>query len=126
MLNMQLLIKFIGVLLIVQACILILRIDLLRGLLRFFSSGNRIYLIAAARIVVAVLLIFGAGAHQGSRMWIILAIGIIFLLSGIAIFTLNAATFKKILTWYQQRTDLFLRLLAVIGIVIGSLIVYAA
>jgi len=122
--DMQLLIKFIGVLIIVQACIFILRIDLLRELLKFVARGNRIYLIAAIRIVVAVLLF--VGATQCHRQWIIIAIGIILLLSGIAIFTLNAATFKKILTWYQQRTDLFLRLLAAIGIAVGSLIVYAA
>ena len=124
MLNMLLLIKIIGVLIIVQACIFILRADLLRELLKFVSRGNRIYLIAAVRIVVAVLLF--VGATQCRRMWIIFALGIIFLLSGIAIFTLNAATFKKIITWYQQRTDLFLRLLAAIGVVVGSLIVYAA
>jgi uncharacterized protein YjeT (DUF2065 family) len=124
MLNMLLLIKFIGVLIIVQAFIFILRADLLRGLIRFFSRGNRIYLAATLRIVLAVL--FFIGATQCRRMWIIVALGIILLLSGIAIFTLNAATSKKILTWFQQRTDLFLRLLAAIGIVFGSLIVYAA
>jgi uncharacterized protein YjeT (DUF2065 family) len=124
MLNMLLLIKFIGVLIIVQAFIFILRADLLRGLIRFFSRGNRIYLAATLRIVLAVLLFIGA--TQCRRMWIIVALGIILLLSGIAIFTLNAATSKKILTWFQQRTDLFLRLLAAIGIVFGSLIVYAA
>jgi uncharacterized protein YjeT (DUF2065 family) len=124
MLNMQLAIKFIGVLIIVQACIFILRIDLLRELLKFFARGNRIYLVAAIRIVLAVLLFIGA--TQCRRMWIIVALGIILLLSGIAIFTLNAATFKKIFSWYQRRTDLFLRLLVTIGIVIGSLIVYAA
>jgi hypothetical protein len=124
MVNMQLLIKFIGILIIVQACIFILRIDLLRALLRFFSHGNRIYLIAAVRIILAVLLFISA--TQCSRLWIIVALGIILLLSGIAIFTLNAATFKKILAWYQRRTDLFLRLIVAIGIVIGSLIIYAA
>ncbi|MDO8303454.1 MAG: hypothetical protein Q7T18_09450 [Sedimentisphaerales bacterium] len=121
---MQLIIKFIGVAIIVQTCVFLLRIDLLRELLKFFARGNRIYFIAAIRIAVAVLLLIGA--TQCRRMWIIVAIGIVLLLSGIAIFTLNSATFKKILTWYQQRADLFLRLLAVIGIVFGSLIVYAA
>jgi hypothetical protein len=122
--SMLLLIKLIGVLIIVQACIFVLRIDLLRDLLKFFARGNRIYLIAAIRIATAVLLF--VGATQCRRMWIIVAIGIILLLSGIAIFTLNAATFKKIIAWYQRRTDLFLRLLVTIGIVVGSLIVYAA
>jgi uncharacterized protein YjeT (DUF2065 family) len=121
---MLLLIKFIGVLIIVQACIFILRIDLLRQLLKFVTRGNRIYLIAALRIIVAVLLF--VGATQCRRQWIIISIGIILLLSGIAIFSIKPATFNKLLAWYHRQTDLFLRLLAVIGIVFGGLIVYAA
>lgn len=124
MLNMLLLIKLIGVLIIVQACIFILRIDLLRQLLKFVTRGNRIYLIAALRIIVAVLLF--VGATQCRRQWIIISIGIILLLSGIAIFSIKPAAFNKLVAWYQRRTDLFLRLLAVIGIVFGGLIVYAA
>lgn len=122
--DMQLLIKFIAILIIIQTCIFLLRADLMREVIRFFSRGNRIYLAAAIRIVVAVLLFLGA--TQCHRMWVIIAIGSILLISGIAIFTLNAATSKKILTWFQHRTDLFLRLLAAIGLVVGGLLLYAA
>ena len=90
--NMLLTIKLIGVLIIVQACIFILRIDLLRELLKFVTRGNRIYLIAALRIIVAVLLF--VGATQCRRQWIIVAIGIILLLSGIAIFSIKPAAFN--------------------------------
>jgi uncharacterized protein YjeT (DUF2065 family) len=121
---MQLAIKFIGVIIIVLAFAFMLRADLLRELIRFISRGSRVYIIGAVRIAFAVILFIGA--TQCRRQWIIITIGIVFLLSGITIVTLKPTTLRKLFTWYQQRSDLFLRLLAVVGIVIGGLIVYAA
>jgi uncharacterized protein YjeT (DUF2065 family) len=121
---MQFLIKIIGIIIIVQVCVFLLRIDLLRGLMRFLSRGSRLYIIAVIRIALAVLLFIGA--TQCRRLWIIIAIGVILLLSGLSIFTIKPATLKKLLTWYQQRSDLFLRLLVAIGLIFGIAIIYAA
>ena len=121
---MQFIIKLIGIIIVVQICVFLLRIDLLRALLKFFSRGNRLYIIAAVRIAVAIILLIGA--TQCHHKWIIIAVAVILLLSGITIFTLKPATFNKLLSWYQRRTDLFLRLLVAIGLVFGIAIIYAA
>ena len=121
---MRIVIQFIGVALIVQACIVLFRIDFLRGLIRFLSWGSRLYIIAAIRTALAV--VFFIGATQCVHKWIIIAIAIILLLSGITLFTFKPATFKRLLDWYQRRSDLSLRLMAAAGIVLGGLIIYAA
>jgi len=121
---MRIVIQFIGVAIIVQVCVFLLRIDLLRELVRFLSRGSRLYIVGVLRIALAIILF--VGATQCIHKWIIIAIAIILLLSGIVIFTFNPATFKKLLAWYQRRSDLSLRLMAAAGIVLGGLIIYAA
>jgi uncharacterized protein YjeT (DUF2065 family) len=121
---MRFAIQLIGIVIIVQVCIFLFRIDLLRGLIRFISRGSRLYIIAAVRLALAV--VFFIGATQCVHKWMIIAIAVILLLSGLIIFTLKPAAFKKLLAWYQNRSDLSLRLMAAIGIIFGALIIYAA
>jgi uncharacterized protein YjeT (DUF2065 family) len=121
---MRFAIQLIGIVIIVQICVFLLRIDLLREMLKFFSRGSRLYITAVVRIAIAIILFIGA--TQCRRFWIIIALAAILLLSGITIFTLKPATFKKLLTWYLARSDLFLRLTAAIGLIFGIVIIYAA
>ena len=121
---MQTLIKFIGLVVVTQGFLYVLRPQLLKSVLNFFAQGNRIYLAAAIRIALAVL--FFIGATHCRIGWLIIAIGVATLISGIMMLTLTTNQFKKILNWFQRQSFLFIRLLAVLAIVFGAIIVYAA
>jgi uncharacterized protein YjeT (DUF2065 family) len=97
---------------------------MLRALIRFISRGSRLYIIAVLRLALAV--VFFIGATQCLHKWIIIAIAIVLLLSGLSVFTLKPAAFKKLLAWYQRCSDLSLRLLVAVGLIFGALIIYAA
>jgi hypothetical protein len=56
----------------------------------------------------------------------VLAVGILSLAKGIMLFTLGREKIESILKWYQARSLLVLRLIALIAIAFGALLIYSA
>jgi len=120
----DILIKSLGILIVLIGIIYLLKPDIMRPLIDFFNKGKRIYIVALVRLALAVL--FLIGARQCRRFWVISAFGIIFLFSAILIFVLRPKKLQPILQWYQRQSVVLYRFLAVIVIIIGAIIIFAA
>ena len=73
---MDMVIKIIGIVLALLALGCLIKPDLLRGSMRFFGRGSRVYAIAMMRFALAV--VFLVAARECRNEWVILAFGILF------------------------------------------------
>ena len=121
---MDLVIKIIGIVIVFFAIIYLLKPDILKRLLEFFKKGKRIYLAALIRLTFAVL--FLLDANECKMPWVIIAFGILFLLSGLLIFILGVEKTRTMIEWWQKQSTLLVRIIGLIALAIGALIIYAA
>ncbi len=121
---MQILIKVIGLLIVLEGILFLLKPEFLRKLAGFFSRGKRAYIGADLRIVLGI--VFLLAASQCRIVWVIIAFGLLFLLSGIAMLTIKLEKLKAMINWWQQKSGVFLRIVAVVAAVIGLVILYSA
>ena len=121
---MEIVIKVIGVVFVALGILYLYRPAIIKTLLGFFGKGKRLYIAGLIRLVLAVVFLLGARECHISRL--IFALGILFLLSGILIFAMGPGKLKPIIEWYQKRSINVLRLIAMVPIVLGGLIIYAA
>jgi uncharacterized protein YjeT (DUF2065 family) len=92
--------------------------------MEFFKQGKRLYFAGLIRFALAI--IFLLGARECDITWVIAAFGILFIISGLLIFTLGLEKLRAILDWYQKQPLLLLRVLALIALAVGAVIIYAA
>ena len=121
---MEVAIKIIGLFLILLAILYILKPSTQRPLMEFFKKGKRIYFAGLIRLVLAV--VFLLAARQCDKPKVIAAFGILFLIAGLLVFVLGPAKSRPVLEWYQKKSLLFWRIMAVIPLILGALIIYSA
>ncbi len=121
---MRLIVQIIGILIITEGILFALKPEFLCRVIEFFKRVRWIYIRGTLRIVLAV--VFLIGGSQCKIPLVIIVAGILFLISGIAIFMLRLERQKAILNWWQQKSPLVLRLAAIIVLFVGGLIVYSA
>lgn len=121
---MTLAIKIIGVVIVLVAILYVLKPGVMKWLIEFFKRGKRIYLVGLIRFALAI--VFLLGAHKCNIRWVIVTFGILFLASGLSIFMVGHKRIASILGWYQKRSELLLRLFALIVLAIGAVIIYSA
>lgn len=117
-------IKIVGIVILIAAIVYLLKPGVMKWLLEFFKKGHRIYFLGLIRLVLAV--VFLLGARECDITWVIAAFGVLFLMSGLLIFMLGLEKLKAILDWYQKKSALFLRVIALIALAIGAAIIYSA
>ena len=117
-------IKSLGILFTLMGIVYLLMPDIIKKLMGFFKKGKRIYLAGLTRFSLAV--IFLVAARECRYFWIILASGIIFLISGLLIFMLAPDKIRRILDWYQDQPNLIFRIIALVVLVFGVIIVFSA
>ena len=121
---MQIVIKIIGAAIIAIAILFELKPDLCKRLLEFFKKGKNLYIAGLIRLILAV--VFLLAARECHIKWLIAAFGVLFLISGFLIYTMPLEKLKSILQWQQRQSDVILRIMLSIPMVIGALIIYAA
>ena len=121
---MQIAIKSLGVLFILMGVAYLLRPEIVKRLAEFFKKGRRIYFPGLLRFALAV--VFLVGARECRSPWVIFACGIIFLLGGLLIFGLGPRRIKWMLDWYVRQSLLVFRVIALIVLVFGVVVVFAA
>jgi uncharacterized protein YjeT (DUF2065 family) len=122
--NIETIIKVTGTVIVCIGLVFLIRPDIMKATTRFFSKGSRLYLAGILRFALAILFIMGA--RYCGRTWIILAFGILFLLSGLLIFMLGLQRAKTIVRWFLEQPKFFSRVAASIVLAVGLIIVYAA
>jgi hypothetical protein len=121
---MEKVIKIIGIAIVCLGLVYIARPDILRATMRLFLKGSRLYLAAMLRFALAIIFIMGA-RHCGVK-WIIVFLGLIFLLSGLLIFMMGLQKAKSIIRWHLEQPVFFSRVVAAIVLAVGLIIIYAA
>jgi uncharacterized membrane protein HdeD (DUF308 family) len=121
---MQNVVLGIGAFLVLAGCTLIARPSLARRMMEFFKEGRRIYLGGLIRIAVGLVILFCAPAV--SLPWIPGVLGVIMILSGVALFAMGLERTRAIIEWWQASSDARLRLAMLIAPIIGVLLILSA
>ena len=122
--SMENVIKIVGIIIVLIGILFLLKPDVMKIIMGFMKKGRRIYLAGLLRFALAV--IFLLGARECNYKWIIAAFGIIFLISGLLIFTIGPEKIRRMLDWYQNQPALIFRVIAGIVLACGAVIVYSA
>jgi len=120
---MLILVRLVGMILVAIGIVFLLSPKRMRQWMVFCEKGVRPYMMGALRILVGIL--FLLAAPQSRVVWVIVTIGVLALLGGIAIFILGLERFKSMLRWWHGRPLPVLRLIALLAIGFGMLILYS-
>ncbi len=122
--DMTVLIKIVGIVIIVLGIAYIVRPGIMKWLMEFFKKGSNIYLAGLLRLALAVIFLLAATACK--KTWIIIVLGILFLFGGILVLILGPKRTTPILEWWQKQPEWVMRALALLTGAFGVLIIYAA
>ena len=122
--GIDIVVKIAGIFFVLIGILYLLKPGFLKGLMEFFKQGKRIYFAGLIRFVLAV--VFLLAARECDITWVIVVFGILFMLSGLLVFTLGARRLKFLLEWWQRQSFLLLRLVGLITLAIGAVIIYSA
>jgi len=117
-------VRVLGVLIVGMGVAFLLKPKLYKQYVSFWQPGKRLYLGAILAILFGV--VFLLAVTQCRLRGVILALGILCLVKGVMLFTLGREKIESILKWYQERSLLVLRLIALIAIAFGALLIYSA
>jgi len=59
------------------------------------------------------------------HVWVVITIGVLFLISGTLVFVIQLNKLKAKLTWFSQRSMTTIRLMALLPLAIGAVMVWA-
>jgi uncharacterized protein YjeT (DUF2065 family) len=120
---MKAIVWIIGALIVLEATVLLVRPDVYKKFVRLFTKGRLLYIPAVVAVVVGV--VFLVFARECNIPWVIIIIGLISAVKGIAIFAVKLETLKDTLNWLGERSDITLRLFGLLALAFGALILYA-
>ena len=99
---MKAVVWIIGALIVLEAAVLVVRPDIYKKFIKFFTRGRMLYIPAAVAIVVGIVfLIF---ARECSIPWLIIVFGLIAAIKGVSIFVVKLDTLKETLNWLSERS----------------------
>ncbi len=121
---MILLTKLIAIAFIILGCIVIMKRGVLKTMLEYVKVGNRIYGLAALRILFGIIFIMAA--IMGRSGWIVTVLGWLLIVSGVFIFVIKK---EKAIEVMDKKVELLkpktVRLLGTIPVAIGVLLISA-
>jgi uncharacterized protein YjeT (DUF2065 family) len=120
---MLILAKLVAILIIVFGIIYLVSPKVVRQVISYFEQGKRIYAGGVIRILFSVILLLVAS--QCRWVGVVIVFGILFLVGGIFVFAFNLEKSKSILRWYAEKSDIVLRLFAILTVVIGVLLLFS-
>lgn len=121
---MKTFIFIVGLIILIFGVAVLIKPLFTKKLFHFIAKGRRIYIVGILRIVLGVL--FLIGALSCDYYGIIIFFGILFCIAGLPIFIMKFEKIKAILNWFDQKPVSFMRLVAILAMLIGALIAYAA
>jgi len=121
---MRAVIFILGILIIGEGVLFLLKPGALTTVVKFFAEGRRMYIVGVLRLVLGVICL--VSAHECAIQWLIIIFGILLCTGGTLVFAIKLDKLKAILAWWQQRSAVTIRLLGVVALAIGAVITYAA
>jgi len=116
-------IGFIGIFIAAIGLGFILNPNMLKQVIAFFGKGKRLYLAGVLRLLIGIILL--TTALRCEKPAIIVVFGILFIIGGVLIFALGLEKVKSILSWWDKKGALTMRLMGLLASLIGVLLVYA-
>ncbi|MGB2807676.1 MAG: hypothetical protein WBC22_08045 [Sedimentisphaerales bacterium] len=117
-------IQVIGIVIVAIGVVYILKPSVMKRLFEFFKKGNRLYLAAPIRLALGV--VFLMGARECKQFWVIFALGILLLISGILVLVLGPKKLVPIIEWFQGQSEILQRVIALIVLAVGVVIIISA
>ena len=114
----------IGILVVLEGIMFMVRPDWLKKTMQFFLKGKMLYIGAVLRIVLGV--VFLVSATSCPQMWVVIALGILFCGAGIGMFLIKLDKLKGLVNWFLQRSLITLRLMMIAAVALGGLIIWTA
>jgi len=116
-------VSIIGLAVLLEGVLFLIKPGALKVILRFFAKGRNLYIAGAIRIVLGIVFLYYAQSCRIS--WLILVLGIVLCVSGLAFFGIKIEKLKAILNWWEQRSTITLRIIAIATVAIGAVLIYA-
>ena len=113
----------VGILIILAAIWIAVKPQVCVKMMGFFARGRMVYLVGLLRLAVGGLLL--VSARECGHVWVVIALGVLFLISGALIFIVRLDRIKTTLTWFSKRPMVTIRLMALLPIAIGAVIIWA-
>ena len=117
-------IQILGIVIVAIGIAYIIKPSVMNRMIEFFKKGNRLYIAAPVRLTFAV--VFLLGARECKYFWVIFAIGILFLITGVLVLVLGPKKLIPMLEWWLKQPTLLLRLMALIALAFGVVIIISA
>ena|GEM_PF-1823051 len=122
---MVLLVKVLSIVLIVYGCLIVLRPGIFKKIIEYAKEKKeRIYIASGAKALLGVLLVVASFRCRIS--WIVLVIGGLTVLGGIAGFLVKKEVVTKMLDWAETRSARDMYVLGGVALSFGVLLALAA
>jgi hypothetical protein len=121
---MDLFIKIMGGLIIIEGIVLLIKPVVYPKLVSFFTKGKLMYV--ALLLKAAIGVVFLISALNCKMPWIIITFGLLILFGSLWMFTVKQEKLKRFLSWLQQRSPTFFRVMGLVSLVLGGILIYAA
>ncbi|MDD3295985.1 MAG: hypothetical protein PHU64_01330 [Candidatus Omnitrophica bacterium] len=118
------LVKLIGILLVVAGAIFMVKPVNMKKVMHFWMEKKRIYAAGVINILIGVIFLFAASGS--SLPWFVILMGIASLIKGALSFVMGPAKIMALIDKIEKKPLKSLRSLAIIPLVLGILLVYAA
>ena len=113
----------VAILIMLAGIWLIIRPQICVKIMGFLVRGRMVYLVGLLRLAIGVLLL--VSATDCEHVWVVITIGVLFLISGTLVFVIQLDKLKAKLTWFSQRSMTTIRLMALLPLAIGAVMVWA-
>ena len=121
---MVIVVRVFGIVIVSMGILFLIKPNALKQLVGFVGQGKRLYAAGSLRILIGGVLLFAAPHYQSPE--VIIALGILFLAGGIAIFALGLEKIKSLIGWFNKKSLLTLRFLGIVPLVVGILLIHSA
>ena len=117
-------ILIVGVLIILEGITILVKPGWYRNAVKVFMSEKIVYLGPVIKILFGGL--FLVSALSCRIPWIIIVLGVLALLAGITGLLMPKAKIISFIEWWTKRTDLVMRIIAIVAIALGGLLMWVA
>jgi len=121
---MVLIIKLIAIAIIIYGCILVLRPRVKKMVIGYIKESNRIYIANGVKLAIGIFMLIAASSCRVP--WVVLVLGGLAALSGIALFLVKKNVVDDVIKWLDTRSAKQVRIMGIVIIVVGALIAIAA
>lgn len=121
---MQILVWLVAFIMAVMGLMISIRPKFIRGMIGFWKQDKRLMLGGILSLVIGI--IFLAAARQCKVPLVVVIFGLLSLLKGGSRFVLGLDKVKKIISWYERQSDLVLRCMGLLVLVLAAVLIYAA